>query len=144
MLIIYSVAPNRQTTDLWWDYGEVFEQNRWDLSEISHLHSCWDTQVNVEDLNHSGAEHVGDLKTTGTHHGPFNVQKLFQAFQRDTHPSVLYLHSGQLSFVAGETELATEGSGHQGLRCHLIGPITVAVLKGKENPSWMLQQTQQV
>lgn len=39
---------------------------RRDLAEISDLYSCWDPQVNEEDLHHSVAVHVGDLKTRVT------------------------------------------------------------------------------
>ncbi len=39
-----------QTTDLWWDDSQVFDQMRGELSEISDLKSCSDTKVNVEDL----------------------------------------------------------------------------------------------
>ncbi len=60
------MRTHTKTTDLWWDDGEVFEEKRGNLSEISDLYSCWDTQVNEEDLHHSVAVHVGDLKIRAT------------------------------------------------------------------------------
>lgn len=55
-----------QATDLWWNDSEIFEEKRGNLTEISDLYGCWDTQVNEEDLHHSVAVHVCDLRKCGT------------------------------------------------------------------------------
>lgn len=55
----------KQTTDLWWDDGKVLEEKRGNLSELCDLNSCWNPQVNEEDLHQSVSIHVCDL-TTGT------------------------------------------------------------------------------
>lgn len=64
---IYHLSQaHAQTTDLWWDDGEVLEEKRGHLSEIRDLYCCWNPRVQEKDLHHSVSVHAGDLETRAT------------------------------------------------------------------------------
>lgn len=49
--------------DLWWGGHEVTEELRWDLSQLKHFYRSLHTHINEQDVQHSAAVKVGDLKT---------------------------------------------------------------------------------
>lgn len=49
--------------DLRRDGHEVTEERRRDLSQLKHLYGSLDAHINEQDVQHSAAVKVGDLKT---------------------------------------------------------------------------------
>lgn len=57
------LTDRRIEADLWRDGHEVTEERRWDLSELKHLYRSLHAHINEQDVQHSAAVKIGDLKT---------------------------------------------------------------------------------
>lgn len=52
----------RSDEDLWRDGHEVTEEGRWDLPQLKHLHRSLHAHIDEQNVQHSAAMKVGDLK----------------------------------------------------------------------------------
>lgn len=126
------LACNREAgADLRRDGHKVTEKRRRDLSQLKHLHRRLHTHVDKQDVQHSAAMKVGDLRNRKSFiyqvcgNRPTKEEEIQQKENECNRLDSLtdiappHLNTGPSALVASQASFATEGFGYQKLWCHL-------------------------